>query len=80
MKPTARREFFLQQGTATSCFVATERRMVSLIGSGKHAFLWIGNEDAPQHCYATMSGQTTLRKLARAILDTVPEPTPRTRK
>ena len=48
--------------------------IVSLISGGKQSYLWIGNDvQGDMHCYMTLSGPVTLRKLAKAILREVGE-------
>ena len=55
-------------GESREHFRATEKTEISLVRGGKLAYLWIGNAEQPQWCYATLSGATNLRKLAEAIL------------
>lgn len=43
-----------------------------LVGKGGHAYLWTGPNDGTCVGCTTFSGQQSLRKLARAILRTVP--------
>lgn len=51
-----------------------ERRIVGLNAAGRHSYLWIGNDGADSMaCFGTLSGVTTLRKLAKAILEEVGE-------
>lgn len=58
----------LDSGDPPSRFVATANREIGLVRGGKLAYLWIGNADSPTFCFATLSGATNLRKLAKAIL------------
>jgi hypothetical protein len=37
-----------------------------IVGIGRKSYLWIG--DRPTGCYATLSGEQTLRTLARSIV------------
>lgn len=55
-------------GDPSGRFEATERREILLVRGGPDAYLWIGNADTPMFCYATLSGESNLRKLAEAIL------------
>lgn len=64
----------------TAGFSAGASRKMELIGTGRTAYLWIGNETPPFFCYATLSGPRTLRKFAQLILDVVPEPKQRRKK
>ena len=48
---------------------SVNKPIIDLVPGGKRAYLWIGNNAAhDKACYATLSGATTLRKLANAIL------------
>ena len=42
-----------------------------LVGKGRNAYLWAGTDG--NYVPVTFSGQQTLRKLAKAILENVPE-------
>lgn len=55
-------------GDSPQRFVATEEREIGLVRGGKLAYLWVGNAESPMFCYATLSGEGNLRKLAVAIL------------
>jgi hypothetical protein len=55
-------------GESSQRFQPTERREISLVRGGPLTYLWIGNADKPLFCYATLSGEDNLRKLAEAIL------------
>ena len=46
-------------------------KMILVKGGKKSSYLWVGGENGP--CYATLSGQVALRKLAKAILAEVGE-------
>lgn len=47
----------------------TEIPEISIVGDNKAAYLWVGGEHGP--CYATLSGQKALIKLANHILSCV---------
>ena len=55
-------------GDPSARFQATDHREISLVRGGPLSYLWIGNADKPSFCYATLSGEQNLRKLAEAIL------------
>lgn len=67
----------LETGEAPSNFRAGQKREISLVGRGRLAYLWVGNTDESNGaCFGHLSG-VRLRKLAQAILETVPQPKPR---
>ncbi len=42
-------------------FIATEERRLMIVGRGPQAYIWIGNAETPQFCYATLSGERLKR-------------------
>ncbi len=46
--------------------ISQGNNVIEICGTGKHAYLWIGGH--AHGCYATLSGQKTLQKLAKNIL------------
>jgi hypothetical protein len=65
-------KFKMRRGEKASYYYErfdSERPEISMTGDGESAYLWIGGEHGP--CYATLSGQKTLIKLANHILETV---------
>jgi len=64
----------MKTGEASERFQATVRREISLVRGGPLSYLWVGNADSPMFCYATLGGESNLRKLALAILRELDRP------
>lgn len=55
--------------TGTSGFLKSLNPVVEITGKGKQTYLWIGNNhEYDRACYATLSGEKTLEKIAVNIL------------
>jgi len=62
--------FKLQEGEHLSRLPNNPK--IHLVEDGERSYLWIGNDaEDDKFCFATLSGVTTLRRLAQAILKQV---------
>ena len=63
-----RRKFLLRRGENVSLYhqkFEAERPTISVTGSGRLAYVWVGGEHGP--CYATLGGKASLLKMASSI-------------
>lgn len=62
-----KKDFKLREGETMA---KAQNPIIGITGKGRHTYLWIGNNaDKSKMCFATMSGEKTLRKFAKAIND-----------
>lgn len=57
-----------------SAYYKAKRPEISIVSKGRDTYIWIGEGEGEQWCYATLHGAKTLEKFAKSILSALKPP------